>query len=242
MRSPIVLLLAHHALLTHSWHCGPLPQQLASFLLSTPKSSFAGWDARVRRAPQPRLAAESGDLITVTAEVNATGGVPAKGLVGLVSEDLAEPDAERWGACCEPAWGEPTLVVRLQKPVRGYFEHSELRRLTVRKSSDLLEGDRVEIVEQVTVKGFEARGMEGTVVDVWTGCDTDPACCCNELATAAVQVDLDPPALVAAAAGGEAEGVEGAKPAEAWTGLFHQDEVAVLRRAKSLARDAAAAS
>lgn len=189
--------------------------------------------------PSPRLAAECGDLITVTREVNATGGVPAKGLVGLVSEDLAEPDAEQWGACCEPAWGEPTLVVRLQKPVRGYFEHSELRRLTERKSSELLEGDRVKVVESVTVKGMEACGMEGTVVDVWTGCETDPACCCNELATAAVQVDLDPPALVAAGAGAgtQAEATEVAEEAEAWTGFFHQEEVAVLRRASSFAQE-----
>ena len=32
----------------------------------------------------------------------------------------------------------------------------------------------------------------GVVSDVWSGCKTDPACCCNELTTAPLTVTLQP--------------------------------------------------
>ena len=32
----------------------------------------------------------------------------------------------------------------------------------------------------------------GTVSDVWSSCETDPACCCNELTTAPLTVALQP--------------------------------------------------
>lgn len=190
-----------------------------SLILTPPFRSVA-----LPRASSPLLV-ERGDTVLILADVNATGGVPAKGMVGEVIDNLEESDAENWGACCEPGWGEPTLKVLLRKPIRGYFEHSELKRLTKRKSQDLLEGDRVAIVDSVIVKGMDALGKEGTVVDVWTGCEVDPACCCNELATAAVQVDLDPPPISDVA-------TSSASPAvEQWTGMFHKDEVMVVRPA-----------
>merc|ERR1711879_9506 len=57
---------------------------------------------------------------------------------------------------------------------------------------ELYEGDRMEVVRDVRVKGIEnARGMQGIVSDVWMECETDAACCCNELATAPVTVNLE---------------------------------------------------
>ena len=47
----------------------------------------------------------------------------------------------------------------------------------------IAEGDKVVVEDDVVVKGCNSRGWEGTVIDVWTGCDIDPPCCCNELAT-----------------------------------------------------------
>ena len=50
----------------------------------------------------------------------------------------------------------------------------------------------VQVVADVAVKGASALGLEGTVTDVWAICETDPACCCAELATdATVTVRLD---------------------------------------------------
>ena len=46
----------------------------------------------------------------------------------------------------------------------------------------------------------------GVVSDVWTGCATDPACCCNELTTAPLTVTLQP---------------NGVADADEWLGMAH---------------------
>ncbi|KAL1514497.1 hypothetical protein AB1Y20_003596 [Prymnesium parvum] len=159
-----------------------------------------------------------GDEVRVIADVQLAGGRAAKGLYGRVVEDLREDDGESWGACCELAWGQPPLTVHLRgEGPLGYFEldeltlvHRDLRALEafeeserrrwrqvygeewVARRQELLEGDRVEVTRDVRVKGVEsARGMRGTVVDVWSDCETDAACCCNELTTAPVTVQLE---------------------------------------------------
>ena len=50
----------------------------------------------------------------------------------------------------------------------------------------------MEVSRDVGVRGIDnARGMRGTVTDGRSECETDAACCCNELATAAVTVRLE---------------------------------------------------
>lgn len=46
----------------------------------------------------------------------------------------------------------------------------------------------------------------GVVSDVWSGCKTDPACCCNELTTAPLTVTLQP---------------NGVADADEWLGMAH---------------------
>ena len=161
-----------------------------------------------------------GDTIRVTADV-AVKGRSAKGLTGTVLKVFGEGDdaTDDWGACCELAWGEPTITARLQRKVTGYFDFRELTLLhrdqarvaafearererwravydedwTPPAHRELVEGDRVQVVADVAVKGYaSARGMQGVVANVWAECETDAACCCNELATAPVTVELEP--------------------------------------------------
>ena len=136
---------------------------------------------------------EPGTVLRVVKDV-AVKGCSAKGRLGVLIEDRSVPDEDEWGACCEPAWGEPQLTVRLmpEGPV-GYYEYAELEHIGARgSSSDFVEGDRVRVVSDVPVKGIaNSNGMCGTVVEAWEQCATDPACCCNELATVPLQVRLD---------------------------------------------------
>ena len=56
----------------------------------------------------------------------------------------------------------------------------------------IIEGDRVEVKADIQVKGRSALGLTGVVTNVWEICETDPACCCAELATDATHtVQLD---------------------------------------------------
>jgi uncharacterized Zn ribbon protein len=160
-----------------------------------------------------------GDPVRVISDVMVKG-VNCNGLVGDVVEDLAEPDAEEWGACCEPAWGTPTLTVHLRRTVRGFFDFGELMKLSGSKGTEIVEGDRVCVDADVTVKGTNTRGWEGTVVEVWTGCEVDPACCCNELATdAAIWVQLEAPPAAA----------DNEDPTPLTVGMFDPDELQVVK-------------
>ena len=101
----------------------------------------------------------------------------------------------------------------------GYFAYDEVRVLGERASSvNIAEGDRVEVIEEVMIKGgVNAKGMQGTVIDAWVICETDPACCCAELATdAPLTVRLDAPCM------------DGIKEL---VGYFSDHEVAVVGRA-----------
>ena len=86
--------------------------------------------------------------------------------------------------------------MRLRPTLNGYFAYDEVQKLSGSTGFDLEEGDRVRVVADVQVKGGRnARGWEGTVSDVWEICETDPACCCAELATdAPLTVRLEAPA------------------------------------------------
>lgn len=88
--------------------------------------------------------------------------------------------------------------------VLGYFAEEELRRIErpvppVRDEDGpterFLEGDRVVVTEHIVVKGADAFGREGTIVDVWTAAGNEEGelgPCCSELATdASITVRLD---------------------------------------------------
>ena len=158
---------------------------------------------RVLRTPSI-LCVEEGDLVRVIADVTVKGGLNAKGLIGTVTSKW-EASEDEWGACCELAWGEPTLTVALTRdgkarsngPV-GYFEYDELmmvekagERTAENRFEQFVEGDRVRVTADVSVRGRSAKGRLGTVISAWSQCETDPACCCNELATVPLQVRLD---------------------------------------------------
>lgn len=187
-----------------------------------------------RRAAPPRCL-QPGDTVRVVADVTVKGST-ARDRIGTVRTVAGETDAEEWGACCEMGWDEPTLTVDLLPPgPLGYFDYPELKLLERRRDAGsqdgagalepLLEGDRVVVVEPVVVKGADALGRLGTVVDVWVLCETDPACCCAELATdAPVTVRLDPHPTRAAGGGpARPEAEEGGA-----VGYFHEAEVAPL--------------
>ena len=91
----------------------------------------------------------------------------------------------------------PLVCVEPTPGLTGYFAENEVKRLTVdpsRFSHEFIEGDRVEVVKEVLVKGGSTLGMCGTVTNVWVICETDPACCCAELAfDAPLTVQLDAP-------------------------------------------------
>ena len=127
----------------------------------------------------------------VTQDV-AAKGVATRGMRGTVL-DMWEQDKENWGSCCElDKDAAASVTVRLDLPL-GYFELNELERLDRSRKGDLAEGEVVQVCRNVSAKGIpNAQGMIGTVTDVWTGCEVDPACCCNELTTAPITVSLQP--------------------------------------------------
>ena len=99
---------------------------------------------------------------------------------------------------------EPTLTVKLQPPPAppgpiAYCAYNEVEmvekrgmRSGVTAYEQFVEGDRVRVTADVLVRGEVAQGKLGTVVNAWSQCETDPACCCNELATdAPLEVQLD---------------------------------------------------
>ena len=113
-----------------------------------------------------------------------------------------------------PGWVTEVGHDRLAKSI-GYFEPNELERLDRSRKGDLVEGEEVRICRDVSAKGIpNALGMTGTVTDVWTGCEVDPACCCNELATAPITVSLRP---------------EGAAADAEWLAYFAEEELEVIR-------------
>ena len=157
-----------------------------------------------------------GDVVQVISDV-LVKGKNVNGFVGDVVEDLEEQDAEEWGACCELAFGQESLTVHLRPTVKGYFDYGEVTKLAGAKGYDIVEGDRVRVTSDVVVRGRSALGWEGTVSDVWEICETDPACCCAELAGAEpLTVRLEAP---------PAEG-DGTQPL---VGYFSPEEVQVLR-------------
>lgn len=189
----------------HVWFLAVASQQL-SLALRLPSRS-------IRRAPPP-LCLATGDRVKVTKDVAAKGVATTLGMRGTVL-DAWEQDAENWGSCCEldPACCA-SVTVKLDPPL-GYFEPNELERLDRSRKGDLVEGEEVRVCRDVSAKGIpNALGMTGTVTDVWTGCEVDPACCCNELATAPITVSLRP---------------EGAAADADWLAYFAEDELEVIR-------------
>jgi hypothetical protein len=168
-----------------------------------------------------------GDRVRVVSDVQVKG-VNAKGLCGEVVT-AHEESAEEWGACCELAWGQAPLAVRLARESRQpvvYCAYNEValeekrgERDAVSFQDPFVEGDRVRITDaDVLVRGQSAKGRVGTVIYAWSQCETDPACCCNELATDAplrVRLDLDEP--------------EDPNDWREAVGYFHPNEVVVLR-------------
>ena len=121
-----------------------------------------------------------GDRVKVTGDVTVRGA-NARGWVGVVT-GLVERDETEWGVCCQVET-DATITVDLTAPgPTGYFAESELKLLGERRCS-IQEGDRVEVTTDVQVKGQSALGRTGNVTNVWEICETDPACCCAELAT-----------------------------------------------------------
>ena len=114
----------------------------------------------------PRFSADNiacvckGDVVQIVSDVMVKG-TNTKGMVGDVLEDLDENDAEEWGACCELAFGQASLNVRLRPTVMGYFEPGELQKLSGSKGCDIDEGDRV----RVTTLGGHAVEMIGWGVE-----------------------------------------------------------------------------
>ena len=193
----------------------------ATHAFSLPKS--APYHRIYRPTPRAGLTEclAAGDVIKVIADVNVKGS-NANGMTGVISKVFGEGDdscEDDWGACCELAWGEPTLTVSLHRTVAitGYFELKELKLARRDEASvedfkarererwlavydeewpdilqELYEGDLVEVVRDVPVKGLDsALGLVGSVTNVWMECETDAACCCNELATAPITVQFD---------------------------------------------------
>lgn len=205
--------------------------------------------APARSRSPPVVCLTVGDIVRVVADVNVKGGRNANGMTGKIVKVFGEGDdaSDDWGACCELAWGEPTLTVHMHDDddakaatVDGYFDFNELKLVHrdanalaafeeserqrwrdvydeewVQTHQELIEGDLVEVVRDVGAKGIaNALGMQGVVTDVRTECETDAACCCNELATASVTVRL------AAAAPSRREPV---------VGYFCEDEVELVK-------------
>ena len=163
-----------------------------------------------------------GDVVQIIDDVMVKGK-NTNGMVGDVFEDLAENDAEEWGACCELAYGQASLRVRLRPTLNGYFEPEELSKLHGSSGIEIVEGDRVQVVQDVQVRGGRnSKGWEGTVTDVWTDCETDPCCCCNELATAPITVRLE---MVV----DDDDAVDADTQPQPLVGLFDPEEVRVMR-------------
>jgi hypothetical protein len=95
-------------------------------------------------------------------------------------------------------FGELKLLHRDPEALAEFEEKERMRWLAVydeewpATQQELYEGDLVEVVRDVSVRGIaNARGMQGIVTNVWMECETDAACCCNELATAPITVKLE---------------------------------------------------
>jgi hypothetical protein len=69
--------------------------------------------------------------------------------------------------------------------------------------------DVVKVKSGIVLDGRDWSGMVGKVVSTWQKCDTDPACCCAELATdGAIRVDFTEDASYQYFAENELEKVE----------------------------------
>ena len=98
---------------------------------------------------------------------------------------------------------------------------------------------QIEVIDDVSAKGIpNARGMRGVVTDVVVLCETDPACCCAELATdAPVTVRLERAPTTASTSSTSSESVDGGatKSAESGAdqsslvGYFCEEEVERVR-------------
>jgi len=142
------------------------------------------------RSRRPRCSLALGDTVRVVADVKVEGGLNANGLLGEV---VSKHDEE----------SEATLSVCLRrKPVTAYLAYDEVAmvekcgpRTDENAYERFVEGDRVRVVtDDVLVRGESVEGRLGVVSSAWSQCETDPACCCNELATdAPLQVQLDEP-------------------------------------------------
>jgi len=137
-----------------------------------------------------------GDFVQVVKSVQVKGR-DVRGQRGVVVEAW-EPSPTEWGCCMELATDATVQVEMTHAPVEGYFTEEELKLLRFANDErraverPLVEGDCVQVVRDVVVKGASALHARGVVTSVWVICETDPACCCAELATdATVTVALD---------------------------------------------------
>jgi hypothetical protein len=185
----------------------------------------------------PPTCVAKGDMVRIVADVMLRKGtLNANGLVGEVIDVAGEPDAEEWGACCELAWGQPTLTVQLrQEGPLAYYARDELRKIHAGNGhmNMITEGDRVEVTSDVHIKGgVNSIGMQGTVIDTWEICETDPACCCAELTDTGyeVTVKLDHSTSPTAPSG------EQRQPLQRLVGYFNEDEVSVVKEEQVVAK------
>ena len=211
----------------------------SSAALHAPLSGSGGL---LRRSPPPvgsLCSFRSGDQIVVTDPDVTVTRTRAFGMTGTVLRVWGEGDDasdDEWGACCELAWDEPTLTVRMHPvgPV-GYFAENEVELLERPRPADapvgqvakIAEGDRVRVTAEMSVKGESALGRLGTCIAVWEQCETDPACCCNELAfDAPLTVRLDAAEIQIGAPADTSS--SGRAEETISTGYFREDEVARL--------------
>lgn len=148
-----------------------------------------------RRSLSAMCSLTVGDKVCVVQQVKVKGS-STLGWTGVVVNDAADTDADEWG-CCQQVETDARYTVQLFKPVLGYFAEDELELVTRSPSqrSDtgvrFFEGDLVRVVDDVVVKDSNSKSEIGIVYNIWEICETDPACCCAELATdASIQVNM----------------------------------------------------
>ena len=183
-----------------------------------------------RLSPRITACLAEGDHVLVVRDVRVKGHRTALGMTGCVL-DTCEREADEWGCCMQVETDAP-IAVQLEPSIEGYFQESELELLEGQRDvasspRELREGCRVRVKEEVIVRGHSSKGAVGYIVDAWEICETDPACCCAELAAeATITVRLPLWQREGRAQGGVGRGGTTKPPL---IGYFAPDELAPIR-------------